>query len=326
MAFGPDGYLYIAKGDGDSYEGENWGNLSYVGPHDLDSYLGKILRVDKTTGLGVLDNPYCGPDVAANSARCRIWATGVRNAWTFNFVPATGNVLAYDVGWYRTEAMKLLKKGADGGWPCHEGRQVAFEPNAQTCSDAPPVFDPKSVVYEYEHNGQGASIIGGAFFGERFPTYYHDKILLADYVLGTLFTVSFPSEADYYKQAKKTPGYMLEREDFGTFALSVVKVKPGPNGNIWIMGLDNNGYVREISYDAKAVCDGMVLLPQTPTNIVEPTPAATTPTANADWIAKCRPTWVAAQPALPDGSQLTGVTNVGNLPTLIQDYNADWGP
>lgn len=330
MEFGPDGYLYIAKGDGDGYEGENWSNLSYVGPHEIDDYLGKILRIDKNTGYGPLENPYCGQDVAPNSARCRVWASGVRNPWTFTFVPDAPEttMLAYDVGWYRTEAVKRMKKGTDGGWPCQEGRTVAYPPNNHSCTGTAPVFNESAVVYEYDHNGEGASIIGGAFFTNRFPTAYQNRVLAADYVRGTLFTLDYENESVYLDALANQTNHTFAEAPFATFALSVVKIKPGPDGTIWIMGLDNDGYVREISYNASAECPGMELpagVPPSPPPPPVPSPLPTPPvTEPAD--EQCAPSWIVPVPDIPEGSQLTMKTYISNLPTLIEDYNGGWGP
>jgi hypothetical protein len=231
-------------------------------------------------------------------------------------------MLAYDVGWFRTEAVKLLTKKTDGGWPCREGREVAYEPNSLSCNNKAPFFDRGTVAYEYQHAGQGASVIGGTFFGERFPTFYHDKVLLADYVLGTLFTLSFPSVETYAMRQRVAPRYMLERAEFGTFAMTVIKIKPGPAGTIWILGLDNNGYVRELSYDADAQCPGMELLPQKPIA----SPPAPAPPSPMPVDPNCKPSWMPVIPAIPAGHQLTTITSVGNLPTLIGAWNGEYGP
>jgi len=70
MAFGPDGYLYIALGDGGS--ANDPGNRS----QNLDLLLGKMLRIDPAGGFPYAipaDNPFVG----VGGARDEIWAYGL---------------------------------------------------------------------------------------------------------------------------------------------------------------------------------------------------------------------------------------------------------
>jgi len=74
LAFGKDGYLYVSMGDGGS-AGDPNGNAQ-----NLDSLLGKLLRIDVNSGepYGVpKDNPFVG----RAGARAEIWAYGLRNPW-----------------------------------------------------------------------------------------------------------------------------------------------------------------------------------------------------------------------------------------------------
>jgi glucose/arabinose dehydrogenase len=81
LAFGPDGYLYIALGDGGS-AGD---------PHDngqrLDTMLGKLLRidVDSTSDDLAYGIPDDNPFVDRDGARPEVWAYGLRNPWRFAF-------------------------------------------------------------------------------------------------------------------------------------------------------------------------------------------------------------------------------------------------
>ena len=91
--FGPDGFLYIASGDG--------GGSEDPGDHaqHLDTLLGKMLRIDVDTGIPYVipsDNPF----VADGSALDEIWAYGLRNPWRFSFDRLTGDLYIGDVGQY----------------------------------------------------------------------------------------------------------------------------------------------------------------------------------------------------------------------------------
>ena len=85
VAFGPDGYLYIALGDGGS------GGDPQENGQNLQTWLGKILRVDiNSDGFpGDPDRNYAvppdNPFVGNPNALDEIWAYGVRNPWRFTF-------------------------------------------------------------------------------------------------------------------------------------------------------------------------------------------------------------------------------------------------
>jgi glucose/arabinose dehydrogenase len=153
LQFGPDGYLYVAVGDGDS------GVLNPPGAfgQTLDDLLGNILRIDpRESG----DQPYTVPDsnpfVGVGGARPEIWAYGLRNPWRFWVDPKTGDLYLGDVGEGTREEIDYEPAGKGGfnfGWPCFEGT-VVFDPTATCPGAVAPVFD-------YNHNTDLCSVIGG---------------------------------------------------------------------------------------------------------------------------------------------------------------------
>lgn len=161
LAFGPDGYLYIALGDGGS-GGDPHGNAQ-----SLDTWLGKILRIDPRPAAGrpyrvPPDNPFAG----RGSVKPEIWAYGLRNPWRFSFDPATGDLWIGDVGQNAWEEVNRQPAGSGGGedygWNLREGRH---EFRGDRPDDA---VDP---VLEYPLNEGGTcSVIGGAVYrGDRIP-------------------------------------------------------------------------------------------------------------------------------------------------------------
>lgn len=133
LAFGPDGFLYIALGDGGG------GGDPNDNAQDGDTFLGSILRIDVDTTEGdkkygiPADNPFVGdPNV-----RDEIWAMGLRNPWRFSFDRDTGELYIADVGQGSWEEINLEPPGFPGGgnygWRCYEG----FEPfNLTGCGPA----------------------------------------------------------------------------------------------------------------------------------------------------------------------------------------------
>ncbi|WP_375236558.1 PQQ-dependent sugar dehydrogenase [Microbacterium schleiferi] len=99
IAFGPDGYLYIATGDA--------GNTG--ASQDPASLAGKILRVG-VDGIPAQSNPF------GNA----VYSLGHRNvqglAWT-----ADGTMWATEFGQNATDEINRIVAGGNYGWPVHEG-------------------------------------------------------------------------------------------------------------------------------------------------------------------------------------------------------------
>lgn len=148
LRFGPDGYLYIAFGDG--------GNRGLA--QQLDNWYGGMLRIDVDNGLPYsvpLDNPLL-PGVAPE-----LWAWGFRNPWSWSFDRATGELWVGDVGESDWEEVNRVEKGGNYGWPVREGNQC-FRGNC----DRADLIDP---VWQYGHD-QGCSITGGYVYrGSAIP-------------------------------------------------------------------------------------------------------------------------------------------------------------
>jgi len=151
LAFGPDGYLYIAVGDGGS-GGDPDGNAQ-----NRNTLLGSILRIDinnpssgKNYGIPS-DNPYVG-----NSATFReeIYAYGLRNPWRFSFDPETGQLWTGDVGQNSFEEIDIIEAGGNYGWNIMEGMHC-FEPSSG-CDQS----GLQMPVWEYGRD-QGISVTGG---------------------------------------------------------------------------------------------------------------------------------------------------------------------
>jgi glucose/arabinose dehydrogenase len=180
LCFGPDGYLYVALGDGGLQ----------MDPHDngqnLNLLFGKILRIDvdhKADGLPYAippDNPFVG----RSDARPEIWAYGLRNVWRMAFDRATGQLWAGDVGESLFEEIDLIQRGGNFGWSRREGLHP-FGAKGQSAGKE--FIDP---IWEYRHD-VGACIIGGCVYrGRRLPElsgYY----VYADYTNGKLWALRY---------------------------------------------------------------------------------------------------------------------------------------
>jgi glucose/arabinose dehydrogenase len=174
LAFGPDGYLYIAVGDGGG-TGDPDGN-----GQNTANYLGNILRIDVDSGTPYaipIDNPDLGP-----SALPEIWSFGFRNPWRFSFDRSTGDLYIGDVGQFAYEEIDYQESGDPGGhnygWNVVEGDGHCYEPPTgcdQTGKTLP--------VFEYEHTDGNCSVTGGYVYrGGQFDD------LLGIYVYGDYCT------------------------------------------------------------------------------------------------------------------------------------------
>jgi glucose/arabinose dehydrogenase len=175
MAFGPDGYLYVATGDS---------GLAPSPAAQLDNLAGKILRLLPQAGGYATDgNPYqtasgattCGTIAGRAAGPCReIWAHGLRNPFRIGFQPGAGQLFVADVGGGAMEEVNLVLSGRNYGWPTCEGR--CFPANAA-------LTDP---IYQYPHDGfngsTDAAIIGGDFATHSsYPQPYQGGYFFADF-------------------------------------------------------------------------------------------------------------------------------------------------
>ncbi len=168
LAFGPDGMLYIAIGDGGAADDQGDGHAPGGNGQDLSdgNVLGKILRIDPAGSnsangnYGIpADNPFVGAEGADE-----IFAYGFRNPFRMSFDTATGRLVAADVGQNDIEEVDVVRRGGNYGWPVKEG-SFLFDMNGDdpgfTTDFSPGVpagmIDP---VAEYDHD-EGVSITGG---------------------------------------------------------------------------------------------------------------------------------------------------------------------
>jgi glucose/arabinose dehydrogenase len=203
VAFGPDGYLYLALGDG--------GNANDVGPshiepggnaQNLSTPLGKMIRIDPLnpalkpaspdpiSGNGQYripaDNPFTANPVP------EIYAMGLRNPYRFAFdTGGTHDLIEGDVGQNNIEEINRITKGGNFGWAVKEGTFL-FDRATGTVGAAPgnnspgspaglidPIHGPAGYL-EYDHS-DGISITGGFVYrGTAIPQ------LFGKYIFGDL--------------------------------------------------------------------------------------------------------------------------------------------
>jgi glucose/arabinose dehydrogenase len=183
IVFGPDGYLYIALGDGGA------ANDPHNNGQNLKQPLGKILRIDinkKDAGKNYAippDNPFVGRDDAIPET----WAYGLRNVWRMAFDPKTGTLWAGEVGQNLYEEINLIVKGGNYGWKLRESLHPFGAGGVGPRAD---LIEP---IWEYHHD-IGKSITGGLVYrGKRLPEL-EGHYLYADYVSGRIWALRYDEQ------------------------------------------------------------------------------------------------------------------------------------
>lgn len=209
MAFGPDGHLYIALGDGGQANDTGLGHPEQGNGQDTTTLLGKILRIDVDKG-----NPYAIPSdnpFLRGGGRPEIYAYGFRNPWGISFDRGGKHELfAADVGQDRFEEINIVVKGGNYGWRMREGFGC-FDPKNPTNppEDCPkagakgePLLDP-IVAYKnlkgFRRDGAGISVTGGYVYRGKAIPGLAGKYIFADWSRnwavpdGVLFVASAPA-------------------------------------------------------------------------------------------------------------------------------------
>jgi glucose/arabinose dehydrogenase len=176
IAFGPDGYLYVALGDGGS-GGDPLGN-----GQNLGELLGSILRIDVSVPSGYsvpADNPFTG----VPGVRPEIFAYGLRNPWRFSFDRATGALWAGDVGQNRWEEVDRIVAGGNYGWNIMEGPECF---RAAAC-DRTGLILPRAW---YGRDAGACAVIGGYVYRGRSMPELDGWFVYGDFCNGRIWAVS----------------------------------------------------------------------------------------------------------------------------------------
>ncbi|MCK0109159.1 PQQ-dependent sugar dehydrogenase [Flavobacteriaceae bacterium S0825] len=235
MAFGPDGYLYIASGDGGA------GGDPENRAQNLSTLLGKMIRIDvNNTANGnnyaiPSDNPFYN-DGDVNTLD-EIWAYGLRNPWKFSFDSQTGDIWIADVGQGEYEEINMAAPTAAGlnyGWRCYEGNNTF---NDTGCPDASTLTFP---VGEYSHSNSGnfkCSITGGyRYRGSQFPNFS-----------GLYFFADYCSDEIGFLQNSGSSWNMSFSDQFN--GNRWVAFGEDINGELYIAGLNSGTIYRIIDTD-----------------------------------------------------------------------------
>jgi glucose/arabinose dehydrogenase len=210
--FGPDGRLYVGVGE----------NANASQAQSLANPFGKLLRFN-ADGSIPSDNPFFGSTTGLARA---IWATGLRNPFTFAFQPGTGRLHINDVGQGSWEEVNLGAAGANYGWPLSEGPTSA-------AGQTGPLFaygHPSLPAGQPQSTGtflRGISVVGAAFYNppvQAFPAAMAGHYFFADYTGNWI--------------ARMDPANGNAVYTFATVPHVQVDLAVGPDGALYALGRD----------------------------------------------------------------------------------------
>jgi hypothetical protein len=229
IGFGPDGYLYIASGDGGGGYDNGTGHTSGIGnAQDLtNNFLGKIIRVDVDVDDFPMDpgrnyavpadNPFVG--VAGDD---EIWAYGLRNPYRASFDRATGDLYIGDVGQETCEELNVQPSAIDPilDYP-HPG-------NSERCSDPGTGYEGFAVTGGLVYRGPIAELQGRYFFAD-FSTEKVWSLLWDGSAPSSFDGTNYTDLTDHSSDPRFTP-------DLGSIG-SISSFGEDAGGNLYVLDL-----------------------------------------------------------------------------------------
>lgn len=226
LHFSPnDGYLYISSGDGSG---------DPMAAQDLNSLLGKILRIDVDGDDFPADNdknyaiPPDNPFVAINGAD-EIWVSGLRNPWRFSFDRLNGDLFIGDVGedtWEEFNHVAATSSGGENfGWPCFEGTDAS---GLAGCDANGPNELPIAALQHDQPNSNYCTAVGGYRYRGSEYLGLSGWYLFTDWCDGTYF-------------AAKPQGNGWELHNMGTLigGFAVTGMGEDENGELYAVAWSN---------------------------------------------------------------------------------------
>ncbi|NUM55351.1 MAG: PQQ-dependent sugar dehydrogenase [Candidatus Hydrogenedentes bacterium] len=179
LAFGPDDYLYMGRGDGGPAE-DPFGHAQ-----DKNTLLGKLLRIQVNK-----DKPYkvpaTNPFIGQANMKPEIWACGLRNPWRFSFDRLTGDIYIGDVGQNWLEEINFQPASSAGGenygWNTAEGLECLG--GGGTCGTNAGFTPP---IHQYFHTDGNAVIGGYVYRGSAIPEI-QGRYFFADHGFTTIWS------------------------------------------------------------------------------------------------------------------------------------------
>ncbi len=206
LQFGPDGYLYIACGDGGAAD-----DRFDTARHIDEGFHSAVYRIDVDRRQGNLrpnpheavcldasgqprylvpaDNPFVrtrqhrGEPVDPAKLRTETWATGLRNVWRMTYDAPSRRWFCGDVGQNEIEEINILVPGGDYGWSLKEGRKTFGRAKGRQGNGR--LIEP---IYQYGRD-IGASVTGGIIYRGKALPELSGAYILADFASGRIVAI-----------------------------------------------------------------------------------------------------------------------------------------
>jgi glucose/arabinose dehydrogenase len=205
------GLLWIGTGDGGA------GGDPENRAQNLDSLLGKMLRIDpRQDGQRAYRIP-AGNPFAGGGGRPEIWAHGLRNPWRYDIDESGRRLFIADVGQGSVEEVSVVsldKPGANFGWKLREGSR-AFEGGKKPSGAVDPIT-------EYSHS-DGCSVTGGVFYRGSALKGLAGRFLYGDYCKGWIASVG-----------KRSANGPWQSRKLGVTLANLSSFNAAPNGEVWV--------------------------------------------------------------------------------------------
>lgn len=207
MVFGPEGYLWIALGDGGG-NGDRYGN-----GQNLRTLKGTVARIN-IDGVEPYAVPSTNPFALNDGGAREIWAYGLRNPWRITI--DRDLVFIADVAFDGSEEVNVIRLGDSGlnfGWPVMEGMECYESETCDSTGMTPPVL----IV----PHSRACAIIGGPVYRGFDIPELHGHYVFGDYCFG------------WMRSAPVSDGGLGEVVDWEPML--------GTIGNITTFGIDTDG-------------------------------------------------------------------------------------
>ena len=234
IRFGPDGYLYLATGDGSGIADE------LQTGQKVDDLLGNLLRidVDRAEAGRPYSIPADNPFANSNTARPEIWSLGHRQIWKFSFDPPTKRLWAGEVGQDLWEMVYLIRRGGNYGWSVREGN-YPFRPQRP---HGPGEFE-KPIV-EHPHSDFRSLTGGYVYTGSRLPEL-KGAYIYGDYDTGRLWMLRYEGDAE------GRSGRVTEHRELADTHVRPVEFAQDPAGEVYLVDFAGGSFHRLVSVNAE---------------------------------------------------------------------------
>jgi glucose/arabinose dehydrogenase len=224
LAFGPDGFLYVAVGDGGAATaGGGTGQ-------DVSDLAGSILRIDVASATGYAI-PGSNPFANQAGARGEVWSLGLRNPWRISFDRETGDLYVADVGQNNLEEVNVSPRTSGGGRAANYGWSVT---EGSSCFDDPGCDPGEFVlpVVEYDHD-DGCSVTGGYVYRGAAMPALAGRYFYADFCSG--WVRSFRLESGQAVSEREWPelGTVGQISSFGEDAEGELYILNASGGSVY---------------------------------------------------------------------------------------------